>query len=528
MISARQEAPSQTPRFRAGADLVELHVTVFDKARHPVRDLKPTDSVVTVDGQPRAIANFNAVDVAPPAVSETATWVRQVAPDVATNAAPTGRVVVIVLDDGGLQQSDDTAAASMKTPVVDAAGIERMRASARAVIDQLGPEDLAAVVFTENNHTAETFTNDLQRLLRAVEHAALIPAPTLAFARQRLDPRDPNMRLQMQMDAVGSDRSALFRGSCACGMCSIRALERVTRALRSLPHQRKVIVYVSPGIVVNTTIDDSGGPSGSCTLQQHEGMANVFRQAALANITIEAVDPKGLATGQQGYDMKGNPLPLTSRLRFLRTMAETTGGRAVVENNDMDLKDQHCFRKATSTISWACRYPDCRLTESSTPSVCRSAARTWMCVRTGFYGALASDIAALDSSNPTGLNASIGAALPNADVPMVLATVPVLDLERRPVVALVVWIRPRDIAKLGHAVELLISAFNPETGDRIASRSEKITFSRTGFGSERGRIRGGLQPGPQARAVPVAGGVEGGRRRDGQRLLHSGRAELRT
>ena len=381
MISARQEAPSQTPRFRAGADLVELDVTVFDKARHPVRDLKPTDFVVTVDGQPRAIANFNAVDVAPPAVSETATWVRQVAPDVATNAAPTGRVVVIVLDDGGLQQSDDTAAASMKTPVVDAAGIERMRASARAVIDQLGPEDLAAVVFTENNHTAETFTNDRQRLLRAVEHAALIPAPTLAFARQRLDPRDPNMRLQMQMDAVGSDPLGLFRGSCACGMCSIRALERVTRALRSLPHQRKVIVYVSPGIVVNTTIDDSGGPSGSCTLQQHEGMANVFRQAALANITIEAVDPKGLATGQQGYDMKGNPLPLTSRLRFLRTMAETTGGRAVVENNDMDREGPALLQESDFYYLLGVQVPDCRLTESSTPSVCRSAARTWMCVR---------------------------------------------------------------------------------------------------------------------------------------------------
>src|SRR5690606_36845303 len=70
------------------------------------------------------------------------------------------------------------------------------------------------------------------------------------------------------------------------------------------------------------------------------------REAQLANLMIQAIDPKGLRSqagtnagrgGVLNIPEPADPLRETAAMRveFLRMMAETTGGRAVVNNNDM-------------------------------------------------------------------------------------------------------------------------------------------------------------------------------------------------
>lgn len=75
----------QTPSFHSGIDVVRLDVSVLDKDRRPIRGLTPADFVITVDGTPQPIVGFDEV-VLPPREPPTAPWMRDVAPDVKTNA----------------------------------------------------------------------------------------------------------------------------------------------------------------------------------------------------------------------------------------------------------------------------------------------------------------------------------------------------------------------------------------------------------------------------------------------------------
>ena len=72
---------------------------------------------------------------------------RDVAPDVVTNRFNAQRVVVILLDDFGVP--------------FDPSAVQFSKNIARAAIDQLGPADLAAVVYTLTRSKGQEFTTDL-------------------------------------------------------------------------------------------------------------------------------------------------------------------------------------------------------------------------------------------------------------------------------------------------------------------------------------------------------------------------------
>ena len=80
-----------------------------------------------------------------------------IAPDVTTNAHPTGRLVVIASDDAALSTNGALW------------GVQKARAAARAAVKELGPDDLAALVLTEYGRTAQNFTNNRLRLLTAID-----------------------------------------------------------------------------------------------------------------------------------------------------------------------------------------------------------------------------------------------------------------------------------------------------------------------------------------------------------------------
>ena len=94
VIAAVLGAILQQPTFRTRVDLLRLDVTVVDRAGQPVRDLRPADFVVTLDGKPRpvAFARFYGPDDTPRAAVDAPV-------SMATNlATERGRVIVIVAD----------------------------------------------------------------------------------------------------------------------------------------------------------------------------------------------------------------------------------------------------------------------------------------------------------------------------------------------------------------------------------------------------------------------------------------------
>ena len=88
------------------------------------------------------------------------------------------------------------------------------------MIDQLGPEDLAAVVFTRDSRSAQDFTPDRARLLAAAETCA----PGLADPRNLL--REPPYPMSEKARALDLTNTRRLR----------------VEALGTIPERRKTIV----------------------------------------------------------------------------------------------------------------------------------------------------------------------------------------------------------------------------------------------------------------------------------------------
>ncbi len=151
---ALSQAPAQPPlpKFRTGVDVVLLDVTVLDRDRRPVRGLQAADFTVLEDGTPQPIVTFEELD-SPEPDGSLVPWMREVAPDVRTNAADDRRIVLLILDDG----------------LISFRHRENVKGIGRTIIDQLGPADQVAIIYTGNNAKSQEFTNDRAVLRRTVE-----------------------------------------------------------------------------------------------------------------------------------------------------------------------------------------------------------------------------------------------------------------------------------------------------------------------------------------------------------------------
>src|SRR3954465_8626489 len=207
-IAAREQpqAPSSTPQpptFRTGIDIVQLDVTVLDKDRHPVRGLTANDFTILDRGRSQPIVAFSAVDVPAPAPS-AAPWLRDAPLDVVSNAE-NRRLVPIVMDDAHWKLEPDI--------------MKRAKQIARNAIDQLGPGDLAAVVFTFLGR-AQNFTADRSQLVQAIESYT------------------PKMTASMGPPAICDPRHR---------SCDVEALATVASTLISAPPGRKILILISGG-----------------------------------------------------------------------------------------------------------------------------------------------------------------------------------------------------------------------------------------------------------------------------------------
>lgn len=423
--------PAPQATFRTGVDLIQVDVSVLDKDRHPVRGLTAADFTLTEDGKPRPIVSFAEVDIPAP-IAPPAGWMTDVAPDVVTNTHPAGRLVVIAIDDGALSTNGELW------------GVEKARAIARAAVRELGADDLAAVVFTEHARTAQNFTGDRARLLAAIDKTPLFPKSSSAG--------DVNTR-----------------PSCQCGVCSIEGLQQVAVALRSVQQQRKTILFISPGIAIDISMKEfvalpapMSTFQDTCEHRKHDALLDLFRAAQLANVTISAVDPNGL--------VGGGMTPLTE---FLKTVAENTGGRAVVLDNQPErhvpaLLDESRsyyllgFERADRTADG--HFHRIRVRVNGRDVEVRA--------RSGYYAPTKKELTqSARTAAPASVEAAIGGQLPKADFPMQVSVAPFADGTRKPSLAvalnvtqpaLPVQADPGTAAMPATSVELFAGLFDAE------------------------------------------------------------------
>jgi VWFA-related protein len=312
------QQPADTPPasrqepFRTGVDLVHIDVSVLDQHDQPVRGLVAEDFSIRENGKPQRVVAFVPVDVPPP-VAPTAPWVRDIGPDVVANGLDARRLVVILMDDG------NTSSAQGESRIA--------RDVARAVVDGLGPADLAAVMFTYRGR-AQNFTADRQQLLAAVDS---------------FTPRNPSggQITEFGPPVASKPLECLLKH----GGCTVDALKNIATFLQSAPPGRKLVFYVGsdPGLAIG------GDPNNHNVV-----VMDMFRALQRANVSVNAFDAAGLQTfvalASDRSRQDAGPRLETARVNQdnLRILAENTGGRAFTDTNAPETQVSQVFRRNSS------------------------------------------------------------------------------------------------------------------------------------------------------------------------------------
>jgi VWFA-related protein len=337
---AQTAPPSpQQPVFRGEVDVIRLDVSVLDKRRQPVRGLTADDFTVTEDGKPQRIVAVSEIDMSESDPMPSA-WMRHVPRDVAGNdlsdQVGDGRIVAVVMDDWNI-------------PFDDLDIIIGARTVGRYVIDQLGPSDVAAVIFPQQAGKTQDFTDDRLKLVEAVDKfdppefrwvqpTPIGPGPSGGDISQRFSP-------------------ALMRSQCQRSQPTIPVLDTLSARLAAVPNRRKTIVLVSVGIPIDF-VNTRGCPG-----ELNAMMMDVFRRAQRANINIYGIDPAGYR-GYESYLTNpirrgGRPAPRTMNMAaaqraarafrdFHETTADYTGGRAIVNTNALEAEVDQIFLEASA------------------------------------------------------------------------------------------------------------------------------------------------------------------------------------
>ncbi len=344
---AQDQAPDP-PRFRVGVEAIRMDVVVTDRDGNPVTDLTHDDFEVRQDGklQQVTLARYVPVDAEPPTTLDSRSVATSAAAPVVGGQRLTRsdvqRTIVLVVDDLGI------AWINMEPT---------RKALRRFVAEQVRPDDLVALVKTSvNAGVGQQLTHDRRLLNAAIEQVkwngfsrrgitsfealnAVLPTSSgtpgpgvgANFGFDRSDPTDLGRldQLRESMSAGGT-----------LGM-----LQLAIRGVRDLPG-RKAVVLISEGFeLFERDPDGTYQPS----LLVRDQLERVVDRAMRVGVVVYAIDPRGLQTGgltaEDATTFAGADTVMTagvSRRQFLletqeslRFLAEQTGGRAMVNSNDI-------------------------------------------------------------------------------------------------------------------------------------------------------------------------------------------------
>jgi VWFA-related protein len=325
---AAPEQPAVT--FRLEVNYVEVDAAVFDKQGKFVGTLGKDDFEVLEDGVPQEVSSFSLVNIPIERADRPLYAQAKIPADVVTNSRPfDGRLYVIVLDDLHTQPYHTA----------------QVRAAAKQFVDQyMADNDLAAVVHTSGKtDAAQEFTNDKRRLDAAINGFIGQSLESLTLSRQAEYQRQQSL----PPGAAGSgtriedpfDQERGFKAR-----QSLDALKGISDWVAAIRGRRKAIVFLSEGIDYDTY--DFNNRDSSTIINS---MRDVIASATRSNVSIYAVDPRGLTTmgdtsilasgdfpadPQRNLSMQSFQDELRISQDSLRSLADETGGYAAVNMND--------------------------------------------------------------------------------------------------------------------------------------------------------------------------------------------------
>jgi len=335
--SQQPQPPGQRPVIRSGINFVSVDVIVSDKKTGDVvMDLTKDDFEVREDKKPQVVQTFDTIKI-DPITEATATPPRPIrSEDDEEREAkkPDVRLFIMLLDDYHVRRGNDLV---VKKPLID------------FVQNQLGPQDMVAIMYPLTPVSALSFTRDHDSLISAINNF-----------QGRRGIYDPKNEFEERYAYATAQQVENIRNDVTIG-----ALKGAAVKLGGMRDGRKSIIFVSEGFTstlppqlqdpvaalpgYGNPMRQSPGTDVSSPRQESMDFFNsvdltgrlreVFDTANRNNTSIYAVDPRGLATFdydiQDGVSTTTDRKSLNESLDTLRVLADNTDGRAIVNRNDL-------------------------------------------------------------------------------------------------------------------------------------------------------------------------------------------------
>jgi VWFA-related protein len=328
--------------FKVNVRLVQVRVVVRDAKGKPIGTLHKEDFRLFDDGKAQVIANFD-VEKSGALQANGQAASRPASSNTGTSAPPSDlpqRYVAYVFDDVHLEYDD----------------LVHVRDAAEKNFAALQPTDRAAI-FTTSGQDNLDFTDDRIKLHEALQH--LMPHPiadpganpcprmTYYLADQIINNKDPQALAAVIADVMkcmsiskpeqaspvanAAASQALTTGNAETRL-ALTSLKDIVRRLSTTPGQH-TLVLVSPGFI---------------TPQQQPDVDDVIERAAHVNVTINALDARGLFVVMPfGDETKGpgasSPLEAQYEMNnasadadVMAELADGTGGSFFHNSNDFD------------------------------------------------------------------------------------------------------------------------------------------------------------------------------------------------
>jgi VWFA-related protein len=313
--------------FRVEVNYVEVDVVVTDRAGNVVRGLTADDFEVLEDGKPQKIDLFTMVDIPIERAERVLLDRPPIEPDVRFNDRFEGRMFVIVLDD---VHTDPTRSLLVR------------KAAKQFIQQNLGANDLAAVVYTGGRSTAgQDFTSNKRLLIAAVDRFMGQKVRSRTLNRLDVYNRQRSMGMSPTRASV-ADPDDQMRAYYA--RTALETLGNVATYLQGVRGRRKAVLFFSEGIDYDITNVFENREATAVLDYTREALGAATR----SNVAYYAIDPRGLGSlFDETMQMSAPPedpslgigvTSLQDELRLsqdsLRTLAEETGGFAVVNTND--------------------------------------------------------------------------------------------------------------------------------------------------------------------------------------------------
>lgn len=335
--AGQADAQPQQPVFRTDINFVRVDVIVTDKQGNPVADLTKDDFTVTEDGKPQTVETFKLVELTgqPAPGAERPRDIRSSFDEETEAQREDTRIFVFFLDDYHVRLGSSMG---VREPLV------------RFIRNSLGPMDLIGVMYPLTPVSLLTLTRNHESVVREIER----------FEGRKFDYR-PRNQFEEQYSMYPTEIVERVRNQ-----VSVSALKGLAIRLGGLREGRKAVVLVSEGYshYLPPQLRDPvaempglGNPArrrptlGQGTVgeerrqffdsaEMQSDLRELYNAANRNNTAIYTLDPRGLAVFEfdmgenigQGYDRQ----QLQSTQDTLRTIAEETDGRAIVNRNDLD------------------------------------------------------------------------------------------------------------------------------------------------------------------------------------------------